>query len=144
MNQFSAFCLGLLSVATASLLGSAAQAQSVFPTMEPTNLHIFEGVGYGNDTADTNWVNVLEPEQMGNLQCIAVGNTNQVRCYGEQDYNLTILPATAQLPGISEFKIDDKDVHFRFGHSDRIGAMLRTHPSESNTSAILELGIQLD
>jgi hypothetical protein len=144
MKQLPAFCLNLLGITTVTLLGTAAHAQSVFPTMEPTNQHIFSGVGYGNDTTNTNWVNVLEPEQIGTLQCLTLGNTNQVRCYGEQDYNLTILPATAQLPGISEFKIDDKDVHFRFGHSDRIGAMLRTHPSESNTSAILELGVQLD
>lgn len=141
-HLFSTLTLSLCSALT--LLGSTAWADSTLPTLEPTNRYMFQGVGYGNDTTDNNWINLLEPEQLGSLQCIAVGHTTQMRCYGAQDYNLTIIPTTQLGASISEFKIDDKDVHFRFGHSDQIGAMLRTHPSESNASAILELGVQLD
>ncbi|NEO82707.1 MAG: hypothetical protein F6J87_00360 [Spirulina sp. SIO3F2] len=136
----------LLSV-TASLFAiqSVAQADSVLEPMRPTNYGVFSGMGYGEDNtteAERAWINLLAPEQSGDLQCIALTHTENVRCYGVSDYYLTIAPLGPQeQAGNGDY--ENKNVNYRIGVSDEVGANIRTHPSEDNPSAIVELGVNL-
>lgn len=148
MNRsFSRFLHTLLTV-TASLVAvqSVVHAEPPLEPMQPTNYGVFNGLGYGdgNDAdAEQAWINLLAPEQSGDLQCVAQTHSEAVRCYGVSDYYLTIAPLGPQeQAGNANF--ENKDVHYRIGVSDGVGANIRTHPSAANASAIVELGLNLD
>ncbi|MEM8642456.1 MAG: hypothetical protein AAGG51_27105 [Cyanobacteria bacterium P01_G01_bin.54] len=120
------------------------QAESLLEPMRPTNYGVFNGVGYGSSTgADPAWINLLETESAGNLQCLSLTQSEAVRCYGESDYFLTITPLQPQVQSGNE-PYEDKTVHYEIGVSERVGASIRTHPASANPSAILELGLNLD
>jgi hypothetical protein len=126
------------AIASLTLLsGSAlAQTQPVLQPMKPTNYGIFGPQGYGVETdepSDATWINLLEPEASGILQCVRLTNTTEMRCYGPQDYYLTI----------DEQPDTINTVDYRIGIEDEVGAQLRTRPSQNNPEAIMEIGVTL-
>ncbi|MGB0562484.1 MAG: hypothetical protein ACPGVO_11880 [Spirulinaceae cyanobacterium] len=138
------FTLLALTAGFVTIQSPRAQAEPLLSPMRPTNYGVFSGMGYGSSAgADPAWINLLETEPAGNLQCLSLTHSEAVRCYGENDYFLTIAPLQPQFqPGNADY--EDKTVQYQIGVSDAIGANIRTHPSAANPSAILELGVNFD
>ncbi|MGK7923866.1 MAG: hypothetical protein AB4290_01195 [Spirulina sp.] len=145
----------------AALIGANALAQTewrgsnFYQPMQPTNQLIFGGVGYGTSEATSHEggtasspVNIYsraglvayQAENLGDLSCLPDTNGENIRCFGQRDYVVTIIPSD-EWKVTSDFTFDDKLAHYDFAASEPIDVRINTRPLENNPSGAIEFGI---
>ncbi|WP_204102686.1 MULTISPECIES: hypothetical protein [Spirulina sp. CCY15215] len=146
----------------AALIAANALAQTTdipashfYQTLKPTNQLLFGGVGYGSpntgfdeggaasapvDIYSRAGLVTYRAESLGDLSCLPNTNGDNVRCFGERDYVVTIIP-TDQWKVTSDFTIDDKLANYDFAASEPIDVQIDTRPLQNNPSAAVKFGV---
>ncbi|MEM9539994.1 MAG: hypothetical protein AAGA60_10910 [Cyanobacteria bacterium P01_E01_bin.42] len=145
----------------AALIGASALAQTevrpsnFYQPVQPTNQLIFGGVGYGASEATSHEAGIAsspvnrysraglvayQAENLGDLACLPDTSGDNMRCFGERDYVVTIIPSDEwKISG--DFKADDKLANYDFAASEPLDVQIDTRPLENNPSAAIKFGV---
>lgn len=145
----------------AALIGASALAQTEVRTsdfyqpLQPTNQLMFGSVGYGTSEAISTEEGIAsypanlysraglvayQAENLGDLACLPNTSGNNIRCFGERDYIVTIIP-TDEWKVNSDFTSDDKLANYDFAASEPVDVQIDTRPLENNPSASVKFGV---
>lgn len=151
-----AFSSGAALIAANALAQTAdIPTSNFYQPLQPTNQLLFGSVGYGSSSTNSNregnasapvdiysraGLVTYQAESLGDLSCLPNTNGDNVRCFGERDYVITIIP-TDQWKVTSDFTLDDKLANYNFAASEPIDVQIDTRPLQNNPSAAIKFGV---